>query len=119
MEAAEEELTRGDYDDAVHDLREALEKMVTDKYDNALDELVSEDLIGESDTNINDRELLYTPYGYVSTVGSHTKPGESGATQYQAEMALVLVEETVYFLLRKLEAAEEKGESLDKWIEIG
>lgn len=116
IKEAETELTEGNFDDAVHDLREALEKMVTSNYHDALDELVSECLISTgAGNNRDDKELLYMAYGYSSTVGSHTSAGASSASQLQAETALILVEEAIYFLLQKLEEADRRGITPTEW----
>ena len=116
LEDAEGELTEGKCDDAVHDLREALEKMVTTGYHSALDELVANGIISSGSGNDrDDKEMLYMAYGYSSTVGSHTSAGASSASQLQAETALILVEEAIYFLLQKLEEADQQGVNLTEW----
>lgn len=116
LEDAEYELTEGNYNDAVHDLREALEKMVTTGYHSALDELVKNGIISSgSGSNRNDKEMLYMAYGYSSTVGSHTSAGASSASQLQAETALVLVGEAIYFLLQKLDEADQDRVNLTEW----
>lgn len=117
IEEAREELTAGDYDDAMEDLRAALEKMVVDDYHRALDELVSEGLISDGSGNRrNDKEMLYMPFGYCSSVGSHTSAGTPSASQLQAETALILVEEAIHFLLQKLEEADQQGITLHEWV---
>ncbi len=116
IKEAETELTEGNFDDAVHDLRDALARRVTRNYHDALDELVSEGLISTgSGNNRDDKEMLYMAYGYSSTVGSHTSAGASSASQLQAETALILVEEAIYFVLQKLEEADRRGITPTEW----
>lgn len=116
LEDAREELTVGDFEDAMEDLRKALEKMVDDNYHNGLNELVSKGLIHNGTGNQrNDKEMLYMPYGYCSSVGSHTSAGAPTASQLQAETGLILVEEAIYFVLRTIEEADQKGINLNEW----
>lgn len=64
-------MTAGNYDDAMEDLRDALEKMVDDSYHDGLDELVSEGSISDgSGSHRDDTQMLYMQYGYCSTVDS-------------------------------------------------
>lgn len=117
IEDARTEMTAGNYDDAMEDLRKALENMVDDNYHEALDELVSESLISDGSGNHrDDKEMLYMPYDYCSTVGSHTSAGIPPASQLQAETALILVEEAIHFILQKLEEANEQRISLNGWV---
>lgn len=120
LEDAEEELLDGEWDDALHNGRRALESFVPQgsTYNNALQELVSKDLIEDeerADGPVAGKEMLYTPYGYCSTVGSHTNSEDDGATQLEAETGVVLVGEAIYFLLRKGEEAAQRGIELENW----
>lgn len=117
IEEARTEMTAGDFDDAMEDLRDALEKMVSDEYHDGLDELVAEGLISDGSGNHrDDKEMLYMPYGYCSTVGSHTSAGTPSASQLQAETALILVEEAIHFILQKQEEAAHQGITLNEWV---
>lgn len=117
IEDAQNEMTAGNYDDAMEDLRDALEKMVDNDYHDGLDELVAEGLISNGSGNHrNDKEMLYMPYGYCSTVGSHTSAGTPPASPLQAETGLVLVEEAIHFILQKQEEADQQGITLNEWV---
>lgn len=117
IKSARTEMTAGNYDDAMEDLRDALEKMVAGSYHNGLDELVSEGLISDGSGNHrDDKEMLYMPYGYCSTVGSHTSAGTPPASQLQAETGLILVEEAIHFIMQKIEEADQQSVTLSEWV---
>jgi len=120
IEAAEDRLTNGDPDNALQEGRRALEALTKGSYNEALDELYSETLIEKWDGNgsreTRDWRMLYTPYGYCSTIGSHTSGNDSDTTLLQAQTGVILVEEAIHYVLRIIEEAEEQGIQLDRWV---
>lgn len=115
IEEAESKLTKGDYEEAMAEAREALSAMAEGNYAQALDELHTEGVIKKWDGNGNrqrfDWEMLYMPYGYCSTLGSH----RDDPNALQAETGVILVEEAVHFLLRSLEQARKDNTHLQEW----
>ena len=115
IEEAESKLSKGDYEEAMAEAREALAALAENSYAKALDELCQKDIIKKWDGNGHrqrfDREMLYMPYGYCSTLGSH----RDDPNALQAETGVILVEEAVHFLLRILEKADKDNTELDRW----
>lgn len=75
IEEAESKLSKGDYEEAMAEVREALTALAENNYAQALEELHRKDIIkkwdGNGDRQRFDWEMLYMPYGYCSTLGSH------------------------------------------------
>jgi len=116
IEEAHRRLTEGFPGEAVNRSRKALQKMSEVEYHEALDELVSKELIRQGKGNyIGEREMLYTPYGFCSEVESHIGPDENDPNGIQAETALRLTEEAIHYILRLQEKAEKEGIVLAKW----
>jgi hypothetical protein len=113
---AERNLAKGDTEGALSEARKALEKMTVGNYHSGLDELVSEGLISTGAGNTReDKEMLYLPYGYCSSLGSHTGAQAGTATDLQAETGLILMEEAIHFLLRIIQEAKDQDIDLEKW----
>lgn len=114
----EDRLTNGDPDNALQEARRALEALTEGSYIEALDELYSRGLIEKWDGNgsreTRDWRMLYTPYGYCSTIGSHTSGNGSDTTLLQAQTGVILAEEAIHYVLRIIEEAEEQSIQLDR-----
>lgn len=117
IKKAKNKLAKKDYSEVCENLRHALESMVDEgsKYYEALTELANEGLIQKEQDHTRDYDALYTAYGYNSEVGSHKAKSSYTANQEQAEFALLITEETIYFLLRRLDTAKQDGINLETW----
>lgn len=71
---------------------------------------------GNGSRETRDWRMLYTPYGYCFTIGSHTSGNDSDTTLLQAQTGVTLAEEAIHFVLRIIEVAEEQGMQLDRWV---
>lgn len=115
IDEAESKLTNGEYAEAMAEAREALATLANGDFTAGMQELQQKDIIKQLDGNGNrqrfDWEMLYMPYGYCSTLGSH----RDDPNALQAETGVILVEEAVHFLLRILEKADEENIQLDEW----
>lgn len=60
--------------------------------------------------------MLYTPYGYCSSIGSHTSENDSDATCLQAQTGVILAGEAIHYVLRIIEKAEDQGIQLNRWV---
>jgi hypothetical protein len=117
LKSAKNKLAKSDYGGTCEDLRHALESMV-DKdwsYREGLDELVSKKLIQQEDEQTRDSEALYFAYSYNSEVGSHKKSTDYTPYREQAEFSILLTEETIYFLLKRIDKAKQKGVKIERW----
>lgn len=98
-------LAEGDYDNAIHDCRRALENMTIDtNYGSALADLDQNNIIeGNNWDEPIDWQALKFPYNYCSNVGSHGGSDAPEATPKRAELAYIYTQETIVFLLRVAE----------------
>lgn len=117
IERAESQFAKGNYGDACTQLRHALESMTAEDYSyhEGLDELSSKGIIQQDNKNTRDHDALYLSYGYNSDIGSHKHLGKHRSYQQQAEFSMVVVIETIYFLLQIIDEAKDNGIMLEKW----
>lgn len=117
IEQAEGEFAKKNYGNACTHLRHALEAMTAEDYSyhEGLDELASKGIIQQDNDNTRDHEALYLAYGYNSDVGSHKHLGKYSSYQQQAEFSMVVVIETIYFLLQIINEAEDSGKKIENW----
>lgn len=117
IKEAKSQLTKSNYDDACTQLRHALEAMTAEdhSYYEGLNELSSKGIIQKDSNNTRDHEALYLAYAYNSDIGSHKHLGKYKSYQQQAEFSMVIVIETIYFLLQIINDAKENGERIEKW----
>lgn len=116
IEKAKKNLAEGDKEGALSEARKSLESMTVDGYHSGLDELVAKDLISSGSGNTReDKEMLYLPYGYCSSLGSHANAKAGTVTDLQAETGLILTEEAIHFLLREIQDQIDQGTELEKW----
>jgi len=117
LKNARHHFLKEEYEIVCSQLRKSLENLTNGDYNNALDELVSEGLIQDSNDNRStlDREILYMSYAYNSTIGSHDSAKDPKPYKEQSEFSLVLTEETIYFILQKISEANRKGVNLERW----
>ncbi|MFU1780219.1 hypothetical protein ACM16X_02430 [Haloarcula japonica] len=105
LERASHLLAEGDYDNAIHDCRRALENMTVDtNYGSALADLDQSGIIEGNDWDEPiDWQALKFPYNYCSNVGSHGGSDAPEATSKRAELAYIYTQEAIVFLLRVAE----------------
>ncbi|WP_049900971.1 hypothetical protein [Natrinema altunense] len=98
-------LAEGDYDNAIHDCRRALENLTVDtNYGSALADLDQAGIIEGNDWDEPiDWQALKFPYNYCSNVGSHGGSEAPEATAKRAELAYIYTQEAIVFLLRVAE----------------
>lgn len=106
-----------EYEDTCTELRHALEAMTAEgwEYYKALDELVSENVIQQDDDNTRDREALYLAYSYNSNIGAHKNQNDFRSYRQQAEFSMVVVVETIYFILKIIEGGRDRGKEFERW----
>jgi len=115
LDRASHLLAEGDYDNAIHDCRRALENLTKDgNYGGALADLDSSGIIsGDSWDHPLDWQALKLPFNYCSNVGSHGGSEAPEATQTRAELAFRYTQEAIVFILQ---LADEAGSDLpDSW----
>lgn len=116
IETAERNLANGEYDLAAAEMRRALDELVVAGYDEGLEELAEEGLIRIGDEHEHsDATLLYVAYGYLSFLGADPEVKGFETSKLQAEMALVLAQEVLYFILETISEAEDRGIELRYW----
>jgi hypothetical protein len=116
IEAAEANFGQGDYDLAAAEIRRALDMLVVAGFEEALEELAEAEYISLGDEHEHsDATLLYVTYGYCSFLGADPQAKGFETSRLQAELALVLGEEVLYFLLQTMAAAEADGVDLSYW----
>jgi hypothetical protein len=115
LDRANHLLAEGDYNNAIHDCRRALENLTVDgNYGSALADLDTSGLIsGDSWNHPLDWQALKLPYNYCSNVGSHGGSKAPEATRNRAELAFRYTQEATVFILQ---VTDEPGSSLpDSW----
>lgn len=113
-----EEISSGNFEDALQDCRMALEALTTTgTFSSSLSELVSEGVIQEgSSRRRRDNEILKAIYGYDSTLGSHTSQGRTPPDLEQARLGYHMTEAAIYYLLKKIKSARDAGTTINDWI---
>lgn len=116
IEAAESYMGQGEYDLAAAEIRRAMDMLVVGGFEEGLEELAEEGFISLGDEHEHsDATLLYVAYGYCSFLGADPEAKGFETSRLQGELALVLGEEVLYFLLEKMAAAEADGIDLRYW----
>ena len=111
-------LSKGKFDYVLDDCRKALEALTTGivGFSDSLTELANKNLILQGTrTRRMDAEFLRTVYGYNSTLGAHTSATRAKAHIEQAILGLHVTESCIYFLLKRLEIAKQRGIQLKCW----
>lgn len=111
-------LSKGNFDYVLDDCRKALEALTTGVvgFSNSLTELANQNLILQGTrTRKMDAEFLRAVYGFNSTLGAHSSATRAKADIEQAILGLHVTESCIYFLLKRLEIARQKGIQLDYW----
>lgn len=108
---------KAEYENTCTELRHALEAMTAEGwgYNEALDELVSENVIQNDDNNTRDRDTLYLAYSYNSNIGAHKNQNNFRSYRQQAEFSMVVVVETIYFILKVIEEGKGHGKEFERW----
>lgn len=116
IEAAESNLAAGDHDLAAAEIRRAMDMLVVGGFDEGLEEFAEEGLIQVGDEHQHsDATVLYVTYGYCSFLGGDPEVKGFRTSRLQAELAVTLGEEVLYFLLQKMAEAESEGVELRRW----
>lgn len=116
IESAESNLGSGEFDLAAAEIRRAMDMLVVGGFEEALEELAEQDLISLGDEHEHsDATMLYVAYGYCSFLGADPQAKGFETSRMQAELAVSLGLEVLYFLLQKMAEAEESGIDLRYW----
>ena len=116
IEAAESNLVAGDYEFATAEIRRAMDMLVVGGFDEGLEEFAEQGLIQLGDEHEHsDATMLYVAYGYCSFLGGNPEQKGFETSRLQAEVAVVLGEEALYFILETMERAAEQGIELRRW----
>ncbi len=116
IEAAESYMAEGEYDLAAAEIRRAMDMLVVGGFEEGLEELAEEGFISLGDEHEHsDATMLYVTYGYCSFLGADPEAKGFDTSRLQGELALVLGEEVLHFLLQKIAAAEDAGIDLRYW----
>lgn len=116
IEAAEANLTAGDYEFAAAEIRRAMDMLLVGGFDEGLEEFGEHGLIElGSEHEHSDATMLYVTYGYCSFLGGDPQQKGFETSRLQAELAVVIGEEALYFILQKMAEAEEQGIELRRW----
>lgn len=116
IDAASEYLGGGEYDLAAAEIRRAMDMLVIAGFEEAMEELAENELLQLGDEHEHsDATMLYVAYGYCSFLGGNPEVKGFETSKQQAELAFVLGQEAIYFMLRTLEKAEAKGIELNHW----
>lgn len=119
LQEAKKHLAENEYEATCDELRRAADTMTTEGYQRGLAELEEVGLIerdpSDQGHHTYDYEMLYAPISYAGNVGSHTDSEYEGPSQLQATTAVILTEETIHFVLRKLEQASNERTVMEKW----
>ena len=116
IEAAESYMGEAEYDLAAAEIRRAMDMLVVGGFEEGLEELAEEGFISLGDEHEHsDATMLYVAYGYCSFLGADPEAKGFETSRLQAELAVVLGEEVLYFLLEKMAAAEAAGIDLRYW----
>lgn len=116
IEAAESYIGQGEYDLATAEIRRAMDMLVVGGFEEGLEELAEEGFISLGDEHEHsDATMLYVAYGYCSFLGADPEAKGFETSRLQGELALVLGEEVLYFLLQKMAEAQDAGVDLRYW----
>jgi len=118
LKDAKDNLANGRFDYVLDDCRKALEALTTGVvgFSDSLTELVNKEIILQGSRNRKmDTEFLKTVYGFDSSLGAHASAKHPKPDIEQAILGLHITESSIYFPLKRVEAAKKRGKELEKW----
>ena len=109
----------GEFAYALSKCRLALESLAKNSFNEAIDELISKNIITEGNiSKKNEVYLIKAIYGICSTLGSHTSDSKPPVSKDQAILCMNITNSIIHFLLKKLESTKKNNIMLKTWTKI-